>query len=292
MKWHRQVAQPVAQPERPRDAVDTSGAPVIEMRKVTKRYVMGEAKEHRKQTGTADHEPVEPLTVHALRGIDLRVERGEFVAIMGASGSGKSTLMNIIGALDAPTSGAYRLDGLDVSVLDAHQLAKARNRKIGFVFQSFNLIARTTAFENVELPLVYAKLGAGERRSRTLAALDAVGLADRADHMPSQLSGGQQQRVAIARAIVTSPALLLADEPTGALDSHTTEEVLDLFARINRLGRTVVIITHEADVAARASRVITLRDGSIVTDTMTAPAGVTSWARSGVASGVTSGVTA
>ncbi len=250
MSWRR-----TSRESPPGEQAGSRTPPVIDMRAITKRYVMG-----------GDRPDQEAVVVHALRGVDLRVERGEFVAIMGASGSGKSTLMNIVGALDLPTSGSFRLDGLDVSALDAHQLAKARNRKIGFVFQSFNLIARTTAFENVELPLVYAKLGTADRRARTLAALDAVGLADRADHMPSQLSGGQQQRVAIARAIVTSPALLLADEPTGALDSQTTDEVLSLFERINRLGRTVVIITHEAEVAARASRVIRLRDGLVLSD--------------------------
>jgi putative ABC transport system ATP-binding protein len=228
--------------------------PVIDMRTITKRYLMGGADES------------SAVVVHALRGVDVRIERGEFVAIMGASGSGKSTLMNIIGALDAPTSGSYRLDGLDVSKLDRQQLAKARNRMIGFVFQSFNLIPRTTAAENVELPLVYAKVPIAERKRRVIAALAAVGLSDRADHLPSELSGGQQQRVAIARAIVTSPALLLADEPTGALDTETTEEVLDLFGKINALGRTVVLITHEHEVAARAQRSITLRDGSVLSD--------------------------
>jgi putative ABC transport system ATP-binding protein len=234
-------------------AHEDNQAPVIDMTGITKRYVMGES-------GS------EAVVVHALRGVDVRIERGEFVAIMGASGSGKSTLMNIIGALDTPTTGTYRLDGLDVSRMDRAQLAKARNRMIGFVFQSFNLIPRTSAAENVELPLVYARITAKERQRRTAAALEAVGLADRADHLPSQLSGGQQQRVAIARAIATSPALLLADEPTGALDTETSEEVLDLFARVNSLGRTIVLITHEHDVARRAQRIITLRDGSVVAD--------------------------
>ncbi len=185
---------------------------------------------------------------------------------MGASGSGKSTLMNLIGCLDVATRGRYRLDGVDVRTLDEHQLAVIRNRKIGFIFQNFNLIPRTRALENVALPLTYARVRAQERRERALAALEAVGMSDRVDHLPTQLSGGQQQRVAIARAIVTEPVLLLADEPTGALDSHSTAEVLALFERLNRAGRTIVVITHEDDVARHARRIIRMRDGEIFSD--------------------------
>ncbi|HTJ75314.1 MAG TPA: ABC transporter ATP-binding protein [Acidimicrobiales bacterium] len=206
------------------------------------------------------------VEVHALQGVSLAVERGDWVAIMGASGSGKTTLMNILGCLDVPTSGNYLLDGIDVSSLDDGELAEARNAKIGFVFQSFNLLARTTALQNVELPLTYAGLRSRARRRAALAALDAVGLADRTSHVPSELSGGQQQRVAVARAIVTNPALILADEPTGNLDTASTNDVLALFGRLNTEGRTVVMITHEADVAAHAKRVIRLRDGQVIDD--------------------------
>jgi putative ABC transport system ATP-binding protein len=202
--------------------------------------------------------------------VSLAIDRGDFVAIMGASGSGKSTLMNIIGCLDEPTAGQYLLDGVDVRLLDDYQLATIRNRKIGFVFQSFNLIPRTPAVENVALPLAYARVGAAERNRRALAALDAVGLADRAHHVPTQLSGGQQQRVAVARAIVTEPVLLLADEPTGALDSHASADILALFDRLNADGRTVVMITHEQEVAEHAKRVVRMRDGQITSDTRTA----------------------
>jgi putative ABC transport system ATP-binding protein len=222
--------------------------PVIFLRRVVKTYVMGE------------------LEVQALRGVTLTIERGEFVAIMGASGSGKSTLMNIIGCLDVPTRGKYIIDGLDVRTLEESQLAEIRNRKIGFVFQTFNLIPRTSALHNVELPLVYARANPKERRQRALFALARVGLADRVDHLPSELSGGQQQRVAAARALVTNPALILADEPTGNLDSVATDEVLQIFSQLNNDGRTIVLITHEADVAARASRVIRLLDGQVVED--------------------------
>ena len=231
-----------------------SAGRVIELRNVSKVYGMGD------------------VQVHALHNVSLRIERGDFVAIMGASGSGKSTLMNIIGCLDAPTRGGYRLDGIDVNELSDSALADRRNRGIGFVFQSFNLIPRTTALANVELPLLYGGLKRGERRRRALAALAAVGLADRVHHHPSELSGGQQQRVAIARAIVTNPAILLADEPTGALDSASTDEVLTIFSQLNATGRTVIVITHEADVAAHAKRVIRLRDGVILDDARRAPA--------------------
>jgi putative ABC transport system ATP-binding protein len=206
------------------------------------------------------------VVVRALDGVALRIERGEFVAIMGSSGSGKTTLMNILGCLDAPTGGRYRLDGVDVRDIRDDDLADLRNRKIGFVFQSFNLVPRTSALGNVELPLAYAGVARAERRRRALAALDAVGLGDRAQHEPSELSGGQQQRAAVARAIVTNPSLILADEPTGNLDSHSTADVLDVFARLHGEGRTVVIITHEPDVAARAQRLIRLADGRVVED--------------------------
>ena len=221
---------------------------VIALRNVTKTYQMGE------------------LEVHALRGVSLVVEPGEFVAVMGASGSGKSTLMHIVGCLDVPTRGRYWLDGVDVRRLDEAALARARNRKIGFVFQSFNLIPRTTALANVELPLTYAGVKTKIRRERALAALDEVGLADRTGHLPSELSGGQQQRVAVARAIVTDPALILADEPTGNLDSAATAEIMGTFARCNANGRTVVVITHEPEVALHARRTLRMRDGLVVED--------------------------
>ncbi len=204
--------------------------------------------------------------VHAIAHVDLTVQVGEFVAIMGASGSGKSTLMNIVGCLDGPSAGRYLIDGVDVRRLDEGQLSIIRNRKIGFIFQSFNLIPRTTAMDNVELPLVYAHVGRRERRRRAMEALDRVGLADRREHLPSQLSGGQQQRVAVARAIVTDPVLLLADEPTGALDSKSTEDVLNLFDDLSRSGRTIMVITHEDEVGSRAQRVVRMRDGRIISD--------------------------
>jgi putative ABC transport system ATP-binding protein len=222
--------------------------PVIELRDVAKVYGSGDT------------------VVRAVDGVDLVVERGDYVAVMGASGSGKSTLMNIIGCLDLPSRGRYALDGVDTRRLDERQQALIRNRKIGFVFQSFNLIPRTTALRNVELPMAYARVRKAERRSRALRALDQVGLGDRVQHRPSELSGGQQQRVAIARAIATDPVLLLADEPTGALDTRSTDEVLALFDDLNADGRTVVVITHEEQVARRAKRVLHMRDGRIVSD--------------------------
>ncbi|WP_395141835.1 ABC transporter ATP-binding protein [Schlegelella aquatica] len=224
---------------------------LIEVRSVSKTYQTGS------NAGTA---------VIALRGVSLDIDAGEFVAVMGASGSGKSTFMNILGCLDRPTSGTYRLAGERVDELPADRLASIRNRQIGFVFQHFNLLPRTPAVENVELPLVYAGVAARERRERALAALAQVGLTDRAHHLPSELSGGQQQRVAIARALVNDPQLILADEPTGALDTTTSEEVMRLFAALNARGMTVVVVTHEHDIAAWAARRIVFRDGQVVDD--------------------------
>ena len=220
---------------------------MITLEQITKTYRMGK------------------VEVPALQGIDLHVDEGEFIAIMGASGSGKSTLMNIVGCLDVPTSGRYLLDGTDVSKLNDDQLAQIRNRKIGFVFQSFNLIPRTTALHNVEMPLIYA--GAGARRTeRAREALGAVGLADRMNHQPAEMSGGQQQRAAVARALVTNPAILLADEPTGNLDSASSTEIMKLLTSLNDQGRTIVLITHEQDISRFAKRVVELRDGRIVRD--------------------------
>ena len=209
--------------------------------------------------------------LHVLKGISLSVERGDYVAIMGHSGSGKSTMLNIVGCLDIPTSGSYLVDGVDVSTLSEGQLADIRNQYLGFVFQSFNLVRRTSALANVELPLVYAGVSRSERRRRAHVALDLVGLGDRVTHMPNELSGGQQQRVAIARAIATGPSIILADEPTGNLDSRSTEEVLQIFGRLNAAGRTIIIITHENDVSAHAKRIVWLDDGRIAGDIRNAP---------------------
>jgi len=206
------------------------------------------------------------VSVHALREIHFSVARGDFIAIMGQSGSGKSTLMNIIGCLDVPTQGRYLLDGVDVSDLDDWELSFVRNRRIGLIFQSYNLIPRTSVLRNVELPLIYARVARKERRERALEAINAVGLANRAAHRPAELSGGQQQRAAIARAIVTDPAIVLADEPTGNLDTASTAEVLGIFEKLNDAGRTIVMITHEPDVAERAARTIRLLDGRLTAD--------------------------
>ena len=221
---------------------------LIEVTDLAKDYVLGDT------------------VVHALAGVTLAIGAGEFVAVMGPSGSGKSTFMNVIGCLDRPTRGSYRLAGEDVGSMDADQLAAIRNRRIGFVFQQFNLLARTSALENVELPLMYAGLPAGERHKRATARLAQVGLGERGGHLSSQLSGGQQQRVAIARALVNDPALILADEPTGALDSRTSLEIMALLQELNRAGITIVVVTHEHDIAAYAGRLISFRDGRVRSD--------------------------
>jgi putative ABC transport system ATP-binding protein len=207
------------------------------------------------------------VEVRALRGVSLSIAAGEFVAVMGASGSGKSTFMNLIGCLDKPNRGTYLLNGQDVGRLSRDQLARVRGREIGFVFQGFNLLARTSALENVELPMLYQNIGARERHQRAAEALGRIGLGDRLDHTPAQLSGGQQQRVAIARALVNRPALLLADEPTGNLDSHTSVEVMGIFQELNEQGLTVLLVTHESDIAEHARRVVTFKDGLLLSDT-------------------------
>jgi putative ABC transport system ATP-binding protein len=226
----------------------SSEVPVLRIEDVHKYYEMGETR------------------VHALRGVSLDVEKGGFVAVMGASGSGKSTLMNIIGCLDKPTSGKYLLEGIDVSSLDKRTLAGIRNQKLGFVFQGFNLIARTTALENTALPTLYTPIDKAERAARAAEALELVGLGNRADHFPSQMSGGQQQRVAIARALVNRPSILLADEPTGNLDSRTSVEIMEVFQDLNDRGLTIAMVTHEPDIAQFAKRVVVFRDGKIRTD--------------------------
>jgi putative ABC transport system ATP-binding protein len=229
-----------------------SAPPLIEVHGLQKQYQMGSE------------------TVRALRGVDLVIGRNEYVAIMGPSGSGKSTFMNLIGCLDTPTGGEYVLNGQKVAGMKDDDLARIRNREIGFVFQTFNLLPRSTALENVELPLVYAGVGKAERRERATEALRAVELADRLDHRPNELSGGQRQRVAIARALVTRPSIILADEPTGNLDSRTSEEIMALFQRLHAEGQTIIMVTHEPDIAAHADRVVMLKDGVIASDRLQA----------------------
>jgi len=229
-------------------------APVVDVRDLRRVYPLGD----------------EPVV--ALAGVNLAIERGEFVAVMGPSGSGKSTFMHIVGFLDRPTTGTYRFEGRDVTELTEDDLADIRSRRLGFVFQAYNLLPRTTALENVELPMLYAGIGESDRRRAALAALDEVGLSRHAGHRPNQLSGGQQQRVAIARSLVNSPSLILADEPTGALDTRSSQDVMALLERLNReRGITIMLVTHEPDVAAHARRIVTFRDGSVVSDTAAAP---------------------
>ena len=240
--------------------------PVIELKGIKREYRMESKQGAKKEDASA-------VVVRALRGVDFSAEEGEFVSVMGPSGSGKSTLMNILGCLDKPTGGTYTLDGIETSTSDSNTFAYIRNRKIGFVFQSFNLLARTTALENVELPLFYrrrekdeARQTAAGRKERAMAALAEVGLAQRMDHFPSQLSGGQQQRVAIARAMVNDPAFILADEPTGNLDTGMTLEIMGLFQQLNERGKTIIMVTHEPELASYTRRIITLRDGELVSD--------------------------
>jgi len=235
------------------DGTSAGARPVIALRDVTKTYELGN------------------ISVHALRGVSFTIEAGEYVAIMGPSGSGKSTLMNTLGCLDRPTSGTYELDGINVGTLTDDALAAIRLKKLGFVFQGFNLLARTSAVKNVALPLFYAGVPLRARNAAAAGRLSEVGLADRLDHKPSELSGGQQQRVAIARALVNDPAVLLADEPTGNLDSTTSEEIMALFAELNRSGRTIIMVTHDEEVAAHARRILRVRDGLIVADEIAPP---------------------
>ncbi len=227
-----------------------SRSKVIEMMGITKDFEMGEE------------------VVHALRGIDLTISKNDYVAIMGASGSGKSTLMNLIGCLDTPTQGTYILNNYDVSLLDEDELARIRNKEIGFVFQTFNLLPRSTSLQNVELPLIYAGLSPQERREKAFQALVSVGLKDRIYHKPNELSGGQRQRVAIARALVNNPSIILADEPTGNLDSKTSEDIMTLFDELQRLGNTIILVTHEADISKHADRIVRLHDGLVESDYM------------------------
>jgi putative ABC transport system ATP-binding protein len=232
----------------PHSALRISLMPLIHLKKISRRYQMGTE------------------TIHALRDVSLEIERGEYVAIMGPSGSGKSTLMNLIGCLDTATAGEYELNGVQVSQMDDNQLAEIRNKEIGFIFQTFNLLPRSDALRNVELPLIYSGMPADERRAVALQALRNVGLADRIHHRPNELSGGQRQRVAVARALVNRPSILLADEPTGNLDTKTGAEIMALFAELSRQGHTIIVVTHEEDVAKHAQRILRIRDGQIASD--------------------------